>query len=175
MNQTIPRNQMTRLSQEVDALALDLAWSQWAELKVDGTARRHDRQAIDLKSQRATRPGAVNMDAGFVQGWFEGVSDAGYAPTYYGNGTAGTEFATPWCATVAAQREIALHSYLWSFQPSLLGSFTMATAPRFAPYETGCPGRIGRVAAPDRFIDVGSALGCRPRRGAFHHAALVPG
>jgi hypothetical protein len=41
---------MTRLSQEVDALALDLAWSQWAELGVDGTARRHDWQAIDLEA-----------------------------------------------------------------------------------------------------------------------------
>jgi len=43
-------NQITRLSQEVDALALDLAWSQWAELGVDGTARRHDWQAIDLEA-----------------------------------------------------------------------------------------------------------------------------
>src|ERR1700716_648487 len=41
---------MTRLSQEVGALALDLAWSQWAELGVDGTARRHDWQAIDLEA-----------------------------------------------------------------------------------------------------------------------------
>src|SRR6202158_1266813 len=40
---------MTRLSQEVDALALDLAWSLWAELGVDGAVRRHDWQAIDLE------------------------------------------------------------------------------------------------------------------------------
>src|SRR6202158_3349251 len=40
---------MTRLSQEVDGLALDLAWSQWAELGVEGTTRRHDWQAIDLE------------------------------------------------------------------------------------------------------------------------------
>jgi hypothetical protein len=40
---------MTRLSQEVDALALDLAWSLWAELGVDATVRRHDWQAIDLE------------------------------------------------------------------------------------------------------------------------------
>jgi DNA-binding transcriptional ArsR family regulator len=40
---------MTRLSQEVDALALDLAWSLWAELGVDGTVRRHDWQAIDIE------------------------------------------------------------------------------------------------------------------------------
>jgi hypothetical protein len=41
---------MTRFSREVDALALDLAWSQWVELGVDGTARRHDWQAIDLEA-----------------------------------------------------------------------------------------------------------------------------
>src|SRR5258708_5802400 len=40
---------MRRLVQEIDALALDLAWSLWAELGVDGAARRHDWQAIDLE------------------------------------------------------------------------------------------------------------------------------
>ncbi len=40
---------MTRLRQEVDRLALDLAWSLWAELGVDGVVRRHDWQAIDLE------------------------------------------------------------------------------------------------------------------------------
>jgi len=40
---------MSRLDQEIDTLALDLAWSLWAELGVDGAARRHDWQAIDLE------------------------------------------------------------------------------------------------------------------------------
>jgi hypothetical protein len=40
---------MTRLSQEVDRLALELAWSLWAELGVDGMVRRHDWQAVDLE------------------------------------------------------------------------------------------------------------------------------
>lgn len=40
---------MTRLSQEVDRLALDLALSLWADLGVDGVVRRHDWQAIDLE------------------------------------------------------------------------------------------------------------------------------
>jgi hypothetical protein len=44
-----PRSSMSRLAQEIDALALDLAWSLWAELGVDGAARRHDWQAIDLE------------------------------------------------------------------------------------------------------------------------------
>jgi DNA-binding transcriptional ArsR family regulator len=40
---------MTRLAQEIDGLALDLAWSLWSELGVDGVRRRHDWQAIDLE------------------------------------------------------------------------------------------------------------------------------
>src|ERR1700674_1719291 len=40
---------MTRLNQEVDRLAVELAWSLWAELGVDGVVRRHDWQAIDLE------------------------------------------------------------------------------------------------------------------------------
>ena len=40
---------MTRLSNEIDGLALELAWSQWAELGLNGTSRRHDWQAVDLE------------------------------------------------------------------------------------------------------------------------------
>jgi DNA-binding transcriptional ArsR family regulator len=40
---------MTRLAHEFDGLALDLAWSLWGELGVDGMRRRHDWQAIDLE------------------------------------------------------------------------------------------------------------------------------
>jgi DNA-binding transcriptional ArsR family regulator len=40
---------MNRLNQEIDGLALDLAWSLWSELGVDGMRRRHDWQAIDLE------------------------------------------------------------------------------------------------------------------------------
>ena len=39
----------TRLAHEIDALALDLAWSLWSELGVDGMRRRHDWQAVDLE------------------------------------------------------------------------------------------------------------------------------
>jgi hypothetical protein len=98
--------------------------------------------AIDIEPYGEQCPGAVNVDAGFVQGWFDGVSEAGYAPTYYGNGTAGTEFAAAWCAAVAAQPDIANRAYLWSFQPSLLGAFTKANAPGFAPNNPGCAGQM---------------------------------
>jgi DNA-binding transcriptional ArsR family regulator len=40
---------MTRLAHEIDGLALDLAWSLWSELGVDGVRRRHDWQAVDLE------------------------------------------------------------------------------------------------------------------------------
>jgi len=40
----------TRLAHEVDGLALDLAWSLWSELGVDGMRRRHDWQALDLEA-----------------------------------------------------------------------------------------------------------------------------
>src|SRR5882762_5281456 len=41
---------MNRLIDEIDGLALDLAWSLWAELGVDGIRRRHDWQALDLET-----------------------------------------------------------------------------------------------------------------------------
>jgi hypothetical protein len=46
---TGPRISMSRFGEEINALGLDLAWSLWAELGVDGAARRHDWQAIDLE------------------------------------------------------------------------------------------------------------------------------
>jgi hypothetical protein len=95
--------------------------------------------AIDIEPAGAACPGAANVDGGFIQGWFEGVFGAGYAPTYYGNGTAGSEFASAWCAAVAATPVVAEQSYLWSFQPSLMGSFTKGNSTAYNPYHTGCP------------------------------------
>jgi hypothetical protein len=126
--------------------------------------------AIDIEPPGDACPGAVNVDAGFVQGWFDGVSEAGYAPTYYGNGTGGTEFATAFCAAVAAQPEIATRSYLWSFQPSLLGSFTKANAPGFAPYEPGCSSHMAAwqyqidssMSGPPSDVDHDEALSTLP-------------
>src|SRR6476469_6721701 len=45
----LDRGRMTRLDSEIDGLALDLAWSLWAELGLDGLRRRHDWQALDLE------------------------------------------------------------------------------------------------------------------------------
>jgi hypothetical protein len=126
--------------------------------------------AIDIEPYGEQCPGAVNVDAGFVQGWFDGVYEAGYAPTYYGNGTAGTEFASAWCAAVAAQPDIATRAYLWSFQPSLLGSFTKANAPGFSPYVPGCRGQMvawqyqidSSMSGPPSDVDHDEALSSMP-------------
>jgi len=40
---------MTRLNDEIDGLTLDLAWSLWGELGIEGMRRRHDWQAVDLE------------------------------------------------------------------------------------------------------------------------------
>ena len=94
--------------------------------------------AIDIEPYGAQCPGAANVDSGFIQGWFDGITLANFAPMYYGNGTAGTEFASAWCRAVVARPEIAFSSYLWSFEPSLVGGFTKANAPQYSPMLPGC-------------------------------------
>jgi hypothetical protein len=101
--------------------------------------------AIDIEPPGDACPGAANVDAGFVQGWYDGVVAAHYAPAYYGNGTAGGEFASAWCAAVSpsvGRPEIASSSYLWSFEPSLSGAGGKGNPPAFSPYESGCGGNV---------------------------------
>jgi hypothetical protein len=98
--------------------------------------------AIDIEPPGAYCPGAGSIDAGFVSGWFDGIMLANFAPMYYGNGTAGSEFATAWCRAVAARPEIAISAYLWSFEPSLLGRFTKARAPEYSPELPGCAANV---------------------------------
>lgn len=94
--------------------------------------------AIDIEPPGDYCPGAGRVDAGFVQGWFDGITLANFAPMYYGNGTAGTEFASAWCRALAGRPEIAMSAYLWSFEPSLVGRFTKAKAPQYSPELPGC-------------------------------------
>ena len=98
--------------------------------------------AIDIEPAGGACPGAAYVDSGFIDGWYEGVHDAGYVPVFYGNGTSGSEFAGAWCTAVNAVPTIGTGSDLWSFEPSLLGNFTKWAAPNFAPYDTGCAGNI---------------------------------
>lgn len=96
--------------------------------------------AIDIEPAGDACPGAAYVDSGFIEGWYDGVHDAGYVPVFYGNGIPGTEFATAWCTTVAADPNIAASSDLWSFEPSLLGSFSKVSNPSYSPYDPGCGG-----------------------------------
>jgi len=54
---------MTRLNDEIDGLTLDLAWSLWGELGVDGRHRRHDWQAIDLEPLIIFTAAIGNLDS----------------------------------------------------------------------------------------------------------------
>jgi hypothetical protein len=120
---------------------------------------------IDIEPPGPWCSGAI--DAGFVRGWYDAVSQAGYAPAYYGDSTAGSTFARAWCTAIWNRPEIATNSYIWSFQPSLTGRFTRLTAPRWAPHAIGCAGRIvawqyvlSSGATPD--VDSDEALSSLP-------------
>lgn len=123
--------------------------------------------AIDIEPYGEQCPGAARVDAGFIEGWYDGITLAGYAPLYYGNGTAGSEFATSWCRAVAARPEVAVNSYLWSFEPSLYGRFTRAKAPSYSPEQPACAGNeavwqyvLSSGARPD--VDSDEALSSVP-------------
>ena len=123
--------------------------------------------AIDIEPPGDACPGAAGVDAGFIQGWYDGVAGAGYVPTYYGNGTGGSEFATAWCSAVAAQPALGSYSYLWSFEPSLLGSYNRASAPGYSPNQTGCAGPMAAwqyqiSAGSDPDVDHDEALSSLP-------------
>jgi hypothetical protein len=98
--------------------------------------------AVDIEPYGDQCPGAARVDAGFIQGWYDGVTFGSYTPMYYGNGTAGSEFATAWCRAVADRPEVAANSHLWSFEPSLLGRFTRAKAPGYSPEQPGCAANV---------------------------------
>jgi hypothetical protein len=123
--------------------------------------------AIDIEPPGAACPGAAGVDSGFVEGWYDGIVAARYVPAYYGNGTAGSEFASAWCTTISILPAVAQDSYLWSFEPSLLGSYTKGTAPDFAPQQTGCAGNMAAwqyelSAGSDPDVDTDEALSGMP-------------
>jgi glycoside hydrolase-like protein len=95
---------------------------------------------IDIEPPGAWCSGGI--DGPFVEGWHDGVASAGYAPGYYGDGTGPSTFGQAWCAAVGDRPEIANGSYLWSFEPSLLGSYTKARSPQWMPNQVGCAGNM---------------------------------
>lgn len=115
--------------------------------------------AVDIEPYGEQCPGAANVDGGFILGWFDGITLAGYAPMYYGNGTAGTEFASAWCRAVAVRPDIVMTSYLWSFEPSLFGRFTKARSPLYSPQVPGCAANMAAwqyMLSPGGRVDVDS-------------------
>jgi hypothetical protein len=107
------------------------------------------------------------VDSAFVAGWHDGLVAAGYAPGFYGDGTASSTFGTAWCGAVAAHPEIGADSYLWSFEPSLAGSYTKASSPAWQPNSVACPGHmaawqyeLSSGSAPD--VDSDEALSSTP-------------
>ena len=61
-------------------------------------------------------------------------------PAFYGNGGAGSVFASAYCAAVTARPEVANNSHLWTFEPSLWGGYSKGNAPDWGlAYNTQCP------------------------------------
>ena len=115
--------------------------------------------AIDIEPYGDQCPGAANVDGGFILGWFDGITLANFAPMYYGNGTAGSEFANAWCRAVNVRPEVAMTSYLWSFEPSLVGRFTKPRAPQYSPLVPGCAANVAAwqyMLSPGGRVDVDS-------------------
>ncbi len=98
--------------------------------------------AIDIEPPGDQCPGAASVDAGFIEGWYDGITIAGYVPLYYGNGTAGSEFGSAWCRAGVDRPDIAQSSYLWTFEPSLTGRFTKGNSPAYALQTPGCAANV---------------------------------
>jgi hypothetical protein len=125
--------------------------------------------AIDIEPPGAACPGAANVDSGFIRGWYDGVTAAGYVPVFYGNGTAGSEFGAAWCQAQSEQAAISWNAYLWSFEPSLdSGGWSKGNPPVWQPYETGCPDHMAAWQyqlgsnSPDPDVDADMALSVLP-------------
>ena len=98
--------------------------------------------AIDIEPAGAACPGAMYIDAGFIHGWYDGITAARYVPVYYGNGTADSFFGASWCVAAQLKPALMTNAYVWSFEPSLTGSFNRGTAPSFSPNQPGCPANV---------------------------------
>jgi hypothetical protein len=110
-----------------------------------------------------------NVDAAFVQGWYDGITSAGYVPVYYGNGTTASEFATAYCAAESQDNALATGSYIWSFEPSLdARGMSKYHSPDWGPYLPGCPDAVAAwqyqidVFSPNPNIDSDEALSTLP-------------
>jgi hypothetical protein len=94
--------------------------------------------AVDIEPAEGACPGAASVDGGFILGWYDGIKRAGYVPIFYGNSSTGAPFANAWCSASSARPSIVNDAIVWSFEPSLLGTYTKGTAPLYAPNWPGC-------------------------------------
>ncbi|GCE17306.1 hypothetical protein KDK_11060 [Dictyobacter kobayashii] len=79
------------------------------------------------------------VDAGFIEGWYTTISNAGYAVGYYENPYAGSShFNSAFCAAVGKNPAIG-NSILHSTEPST-GRTGRSDAPSFAPAGISCGG-----------------------------------
>ena len=123
--------------------------------------------AVDIEPPGGACPGAANVDPAFLHGWHDGITQAHYLPIYYGDATPGSPFQHGWCTLVAAHPDFAYDSYIWSFEPSLLGSYSKASAPGYNPEFIGCGGyqfgwqfELSAGSTPD--VDTDEALSRLP-------------
>jgi len=81
------------------------------------------------------------VDAGFIEGWYNTITAAGYKAGYYNNPYAGSSgFDGAFCSAIGSNANIAKQTILWSDEPSL-GWTTEANAPSFAPAHILCGGK----------------------------------
>ena len=118
--------------------AYGLAAIKWAQNDIIplGTAI-----AIDIEPVGDACPGAANVDYGFISGWYDQLTRAGYVAAFYGDTAPGSAFANAWCSTIQQRPDIANNSFLWSFEPSLIGGYNKGSAPGYSPYNAGCAGK----------------------------------
>ena len=152
----------------VQGYSVGLAYAQaaGAQMIADGIPARTG-VAVDIEPPGAACPGASFVDPGFLKGWYDGITGLHYQPIYYGDATPGSAFQRGWCTLIGAFPDIANTSYVWSFEPSLLGSYSKATAPEYAPNALGCGGlqyawqyELSAGSTPD--VDTDEALSRLP-------------
>ncbi len=81
-----------------------------------------------------------SVDAGWIEGWYNTISAAGYVPGYYGNPYAeSSKFDGAYCSAVSHNGNIATRGILFSAEPDT-GRTSAAHAPGFAPAHPYCNG-----------------------------------
>lgn len=82
-----------------------------------------------------------SIDAGWIEGWYNTISAAGYIPGYYENPYSGSSaFDGVYCSAVSSNSNIATKGILFSAEPDS-GRTSASHAPAFAPAYPYCNGK----------------------------------